>query len=665
MASSTTDTKGITNILLANAKTTLIQAIAELYHNSDDAKATKVELYKTSINNKTWLYFGDNGIGMDINDIDNYLKLFSTKRSLTNSQKHGKFSFGGKQAIMFLAGLKNENNNNYVIIMTKKSNCEPVTCCIKISDLQRDGWDGCIKAKVINRDDMTGIETKVLDSLKCIDNSDYTGTNIFIQLSYPNLYVNNIFEENNQYNLSINFYKRLETCELWIGNTINNIKKINMHDPLYIESKYINKKYNKYIDDDNFVVDEIDIYKDNKYNRYLFVIDGVNLPYVNIKGDTKKDWRKFIKSNDCKKITTIQIEFNMVLSIFYKKHIINGKKKFIPDKTKEEKLRTEEGIYLCRNGVIVGKYPQLGISKARRTAYFEQYNDWTRTRINIIGDNKLDNEIDNIFGINLNKLDIQWNSVPKVLQKTIKLITEEYWDIIKFDMKEDYDSKYIKPIIPKIRIPRRRKTRNSPKPFNPPKPVNPPKPPKPFNLPISPNSERHYQLLLQQREGGNTEENLGGMRADLITDNHVIEIKNYNKRIEGLKVLWYLSWYDDKKIKPRIHIINHDGKRCGHLKNVCEKYKIDLSYEVDDDSIYEVNNIYSDNGSESESDSDNGSESDSDNGSESDSDNDKEIVSDSDNEFEKEIVSASESDNDKKVNTMNNNKLRVVKKSRS
>lgn len=579
--SSSTDSKGLAKILLANAKIEPRQAIAELYHNSDDADATEVKIYKTEIKNKHWLYIGDNGRGMDMEDMKNYLNLFNVNRNTYDTQKHGKYSFGGKQAIMYLAELKNNNNNeNYIIIVTKKRNHYPIACCIKIKDIQNEGWNDTIKAKD-SKDDMTGQETVILSWIDKIDDADFSGTFIFIQVTRVNEdLIDNIIgcpEKNIDnsdfiHNMRIDYADRLNECKLWFGRTKDTLHKIDMYDPVYITSDIIDEKYYRQIN--------VGVYRNIEHDRYSYVIDGEYIEYVNKRNHSKNEFTVFEESDEYEKITDFKIEYNMILQVFLDcKCTCNANKCIGSDDCKKKKLerqlRKEEGIYLYRNNIVIGKYPQLGSDKARRTALYEQYTDWTRMKISITADNNLNNEVDKIFGINLNKMDIQWNSLSPILKKTITLYTDSYWGEIKklmLDLSKPQPQpqpqtlQHIQPL---------------PQPLPRPQPQPQPRPPK--------RDEKYYRTLLQKREGGTTEVNLGGMRCDVKTDKHVIEIKQWNKRIEGFKVLWYASWYNnDTKIRPRIHIINHNGVRCKHLKVSCQKYGIDLSYEGDNDSIYDV-----------------------------------------------------------------------------
>jgi hypothetical protein len=75
--SSSIDTKGIIKILFSNNNITTLQSISELYYNSDDSNAAKVEMYLQEYGKvnykKEWFIFNDNGVGMSLNDMKKYL----------------------------------------------------------------------------------------------------------------------------------------------------------------------------------------------------------------------------------------------------------------------------------------------------------------------------------------------------------------------------------------------------------------------------------------------------------------------------------------------------------------------------------------------------------------------------------------------------------------
>lgn len=65
-------------------------------------------------------------------------------------------------------------------------------------------------------------------------------------------------------------------------------------------------------------------------------------------------------------------------------------------------------------------------------------------------------------------------------------------------------------------------------------------------------SERMIQVSLQSREGGEREVETPVGFIDLVTDEHVIEIKHVTDWKDGAKVLLYAQYLKSKK--PRIHL---------------------------------------------------------------------------------------------------------------
>jgi hypothetical protein len=105
-------------------------------------------------------------------------------------------------------------------------------------------------------------------------------------------------------------------------------------------------------------------------------------------------------------------------------------------------------------------------------------------------------------------------------------------------------------------------------------------------------TEKECQKLLCIREGGETEICIKEfrIRCDLITDTHIIEIKNYNERYSGIKVLIYATALNNNNLIPRIHLFGHNNNRDVIMEKVCKKYKIDLTYETNNETKYIVCN---------------------------------------------------------------------------
>jgi hypothetical protein len=64
--------------------------------------------------------------------------------------------------------------------------------------------------------------------------------------------------------------------------------------------------------------------------------------------------------------------------------------------------------------------------------------------------------------------------------------------------------------------------------------------------------ESMVKLVLQEREGGETEVETPVGFVDLVTDDYVIELKHVKSWKEGTKVLLFTEYLGDRK--PRIHL---------------------------------------------------------------------------------------------------------------
>jgi hypothetical protein len=65
-------------------------------------------------------------------------------------------------------------------------------------------------------------------------------------------------------------------------------------------------------------------------------------------------------------------------------------------------------------------------------------------------------------------------------------------------------------------------------------------------------TELKIQRILQEREGGESEVETPVGFVDLVTDEHVIEIKHVIDWKDGAKVLIYASYFPGRK--PRVHL---------------------------------------------------------------------------------------------------------------
>lgn len=88
-------------------------------------------------------------------------------------------------------------------------------------------------------------------------------------------------------------------------------------------------------------------------------------------------------------------------------------------------------------------------------------------------------------------------------------------------------------------------------------------------------SERMIQLALQNREGGEREVETPVGFIDLVTDEHVIEIKHVTDWKDGAKVLFYAQYLKSKK--PRVHLF---GGYISDFREQVEKSYKSIGVEV-------------------------------------------------------------------------------------
>jgi hypothetical protein len=70
----------------------------------------------------------------------------------------------------------------------------------------------------------------------------------------------------------------------------------------------------------------------------------------------------------------------------------------------------------------------------------------------------------------------------------------------------------------------------------------------------------------------------GKRRIDILSDEYIIEVKEYCSRIKSIgQVIYYQASYPDRNLW--IHLFNHNGKRDTFFKKACARYGIKLTYE--------------------------------------------------------------------------------------
>jgi hypothetical protein len=571
--SSSIDSKGIVQILFGNNSITTLQSISELYHNSDDSNASCVNIYcqkleKTkTTDEEEWFVFDDNGTGMSMTDIENYLKLLNTNTKIEKTQ-HGKYSFGGKQAVLQLAGITADNKSDLAIVVSKQESEIAVCCEFGINDLLKYGWANTIKPCSLNEKNnlATGFNEFVSRLAPHFTNTKTHGTMIFIKMNHN---LKTLFDDNCKdirYNTSINFFKCLDKCKLYIGKSKSTVEEVKMFDPLYFDQ--ISDKYKKIVTVQCYSKDSVQ----------CFVVDGKYFPIINKLGHIKSDDSTF-DSDGFVKTFKFKIYFSMLYEL-HRKNILNL------DKLKRK-------IYLSRNNAIIGVYNPL--NSGQRVQKDRHASRYCNIRIEIESTNNLNNVIDKIFGINMNKGALIYDSMPKNLQKTIKQIYTNFCTnsikqmIIDYpynntEQKEQQTPIKIDKSIPikiepktNLQLPKKNIQVNTD--VKPPV-VVPLSPQVKTPIVVVPITEKSVQEKLLKRENGRQEVNINGRFIDVLTKKHIIEVKRFIDRLDALKVLYYHMHYPDHI--ARIHLFDHNGNKCPKddtFENLCKKNNIKLTYE--------------------------------------------------------------------------------------
>jgi hypothetical protein len=92
--------------------------------------------------------------------------------------------------------------------------------------------------------------------------------------------------------------------------------------------------------------------------------------------------------------------------------------------------------------------------------------------------------------------------------------------------------------------------------------------------------ESMIKLLLQEREGGETEIETSVGFVDLVTDEYIIELKHVKSWKDGTKVLLFTEYLGDRK--PRVHLFSGYTKEFKSLvEGALSKLGITVTWERD------------------------------------------------------------------------------------
>lgn len=430
---------GIVKTLFTENKFTSHDCWVEIYQNSDDAESKEmiVGYIKHEVNKNDsieFLMISDNGCGMTMGEIDNSLNLL--KRGSKNGEKHGKFNFGGKAAILQFSGIADyilSGDKDYTgicIVQSKSKDSQPVCYEMVGKELIEKGWAGTVQPKYLD----SGSESVKCSKLWEKYPIRNTGTNIFIQLTQS---MKDELKENHEekwVDLQLACNERLNHCKLTIY-TPENLKCELLYKPIIDKENIIPQKF--------FSI-PIKVYE--KDGKYLFVVVFKEL----VKGSTNKieyitftkiikphgntKWKQELETIEEKKTLkgyTHIGEFKMEIgcNFTYK----------IDEDYKDDKSNND--IYMVRNGFCLNHFNNPYCDKKTRSGDFYIRRIWKNMK-STISYNTSENgdKLDKIIGINMHKADIKWQKLPINLGRTIEGVMHVFGDkVVKYIQKVEYN----------------------------------------------------------------------------------------------------------------------------------------------------------------------------------------------------------------------------------
>lgn len=419
-ATSNIDNKGIVSILFGNTTITSFQSICELYHNSDDSKANEVKMYIKEIREEKWFIFEDNGSGMNLDDIKGYLKVLNMddQKEGQNTAKHGKYSFGGKQAILQLCGIMeaSKNNRSRACLFSRKENFKPLFCVFDIEDLLLRGWSNTVVARYVG--DNINQPPSLYDMMKNQFEADgYSGTTIMIK---TNNIIDDLLADKADLISKIQkyFFERLKACKMFVENE-GKFSQVPYSDPLRFDS--VDSKHKNAVDLEVYDV-KLRTYTDAsdlEINGYVYDVNAINVVIIN---GERKEYLPY--KNKAKHTHNQLIPFENKHSTFRGK--ISIRMTTQPDLPKDTifNLYKRDRLFVVRNGVVVGSF-KFPISS--KTKPYRQVTDTCQVRLIYNSTGSLDDPIDRLFGVNMNKCSIMYKTLPNVFKKTLENYVIDDW----------------------------------------------------------------------------------------------------------------------------------------------------------------------------------------------------------------------------------------------
>lgn len=402
---SQTDPRGVVKALFQENTFTELDDFIEIYQNSDDASSEIIKSKLITYNDKRFLYISDNGKGMDIKTMDMSLNLLG---ETNGSRKHGKFNFGGKAGILHLSGINDylQSKGQYrgkCIVISKKSNCEPVCYEMIGKDLIERGWDGQVKPVILGSGDESLDSGRLFEEYSIQD----TGTNIFIELTESRENTLKDIEYELREKLSLACNERLIHCGMSIcfNDTDNGILQ---YTPILKDEIIDEKKAST----------NIDIYM--KGTEKLYIIEKDHVKYaIKSFSEKKKSYTKEMKQLSERDLNDYEIKGTFILSSACDYEYTNG---YIDGE--------DNNIYVIRNGFCLNKYNNTILQNKQKKN--NQYNPESYTKKGVYSNTKFtlryeSNEImDSLIGVNMQKADIKFTKLDKPFQRTIELIVLEH-----------------------------------------------------------------------------------------------------------------------------------------------------------------------------------------------------------------------------------------------
>lgn len=646
---SSVDSRGIVNALFANSSITYDQAIKELYHNSDDANATEFHVHLVE---KDYLLIRDDGDGMDMGDMSKFLVLLGEKERGDNS--HGKFNFGGKQAIMRLCQIgKEDDRSDYAALISKKKGQAAVCCVFDTAELVEKGWDNNVKVKRVDSYSVPGCIPGLLSKLGDFEH----GTALFVSPNSQHKSYNEIFANSLMNMARTSFFMRLNKCKFTVslkGET----HTASFFDPLYLDDAP--PEYKKTVAINLWKNGESDVVTFNDGEEQWFKVMNKrghiartpkpcggggekvgtismvmsNIDYAEPFADTRDKLKKkdhsavhhmyFVKGADENEVADENEGAGQNEEDDEEKETDSDRKKREAGELNDSFEKNRE-VLVCRNGLVIGTMPAFG--KIKRQGKQDGSIMLTcRTRLEYTASTDLRCPLDKIFGVNFNKGRINFDTMSSQMKRTFEGVYAMFvngqtnrYNELRPKAKADVPAVELPAVAskskaseaPAVKPPaaaaQKAKASAAQKAKSDVSAVKPPaaaaqkakaslktlfsKKPKHAELPTkeSPKKPRHagkksrtkekdVQEKLQKREGGAREVDMDGVRIDLLTDDAIIEVKNYNRRICAIgQILYYHTQFPSHK--PRIHIFDSNGRRDTIFDECCKKYEIAVTYE--------------------------------------------------------------------------------------